>query len=102
GGFYHGDYWKFIAVLALFAGLAFLLGLFFRQRLGNFARLFNRRLSATNLFISENVQVLGSRRRVTQIVQALTNREVFRKKAARQAEWFDEHHMTILRLTLLI
>lgn len=102
GGFYHGDYWKFIAVLALFAGLAFLLGLFYRQRLGNFARLFNRRLSETNLFISENVQVLGSRRRVTQIVQALTNREVFRKEAARQAAWFDKHHLTILRLTLLI
>lgn len=102
GGFYHGDYWKFIAVLALFAGLACLLGLFFRQRLGNFARLFNRRLSETNLFISENVQVLGSRRRVTQIVQALTNRKAFRKKAARQAEWFDRHHLTILRLTLLI
>lgn len=102
GGFYHGDYWKFVAVLALFAGLAFLLGLFFRQRLGNFARLFNSRLSKTNLFISENVQVLGSRRRVTQIVQALTNREEFRRKAARQAVWFDNHHLTILRLTVLI
>ncbi|WP_198677537.1 YhgE/Pip domain-containing protein [Leucobacter luti] len=102
GGFYGGDYWKFVGVLAVFAGLSFLLGLFFRQRLGNFARLFNGRLAQTDLFVSENVQVLGSRRRVTQIVQALTNREAFRAKAAQQARWFEAHHLSIVRLALLI
>ncbi|MHA3684925.1 YhgE/Pip family protein [Leucobacter sp. HY1908] len=102
GGFYGLNYWKFVAVLALFAGLSFALGLFFRQRLGNFSRLFNTKLSDTDLFVSENVQVLGSRRRVTQIVQALTNRDAFRAKLARQSTWFDAHHLTILRLTLII
>lgn len=102
GGFYGGDYWKFIAALALFAALSFVLGLFFRQRLGNFSRLFNRRLSETNLFVSENVQVLGSRRRLTQLVQALTDREAFRKKVAGQAEWFAQRHLSILRIALCI
>lgn len=100
GGFYGGDYVKFIAVLALFAALSFVLGLFFRQRLGNFSRLFNRRLSDTDLFVSENVQVLGSRRRLTQLVQALTDREAFRRKVAKQAEWFAERHLSILRIAL--
>ena len=102
GGFYGGDYWKFVAVLALFAALSFVLGLFFRQRLGNFSRLFNRRLSDTNLFVSEDVQVLGSRRRLTQLVQALTDREAFRKKVAEQSKWFVERHLSILRITLCI
>lgn len=102
GGFYHGDYWLSFAVLVLYALLAFALGLYFRQRLGNFARLFNSKLSETGLFVSENVQVLGARRRVTQILQALTNREKFRKATARQALWFDKRHLTVLRLALLV
>ncbi|QYM75012.1 YhgE/Pip domain-containing protein [Leucobacter luti] len=101
GGFYGGDYWKFTAVLGLFAALSFVLGLFFRQRLGNFSRLFNRRLSDTNLFVSENVQVLGSRRRLTQLVQALTDRQAFRTKVAGQAQWFADHHLSIMRIALL-
>lgn len=102
GGFYNGDYWRSFLVLLLFAVLAFALGLFFRQRLGNFARLFNSKLSMTGLFLSENVQVLGSRRRVTQLVQALTNREKFREHTRRQAHWFEERHLTLLRLSLLV
>lgn len=102
GGFYHGDYWRSFLVLTFYAVLAFALGLFFRQRLGNFARLFNSKLSMTGLFSSENVQVLGSRRRVTQLVQALTNRQKFRERTVRQAHWFEERHLTLLRLSLLV
>lgn len=102
GGFYNGDYWRSFLVLLLFAVLAFALGLFFRQRLGNFARLFNSKLSMTGLFLSENVQVLGSRRRVTQLVQALTNRQKFREQTLRQAHWFEERHLTLLRVSLLV
>lgn len=101
GGFYHLDYWRYIAVLALFAALGFTLGLFFRQRLGNFSRLFNRELSDTHLFVSEDVQILGSRKRVTQLIQALTNRQEFLKRNERQAQWFHEHHVTVLRLTVI-
>lgn len=102
GGFYGLNYWKLVAVLALIAALSFTLGLFFRQRLGNFSRLFNTKLSDTDLFVSENVQVLGSRRRVTQIVQALTNRDAFRAQLARQSAWFNDHHLKFLRMTLII
>lgn len=102
GGFYRADYWVSFAVLVVYAALAFLLGLFFRQRLGNFARLFNHRLSETGLFVSENVQVLGSRRRITQLVQALTNRERFREATEKKARWLEERHLTLLRVALLI
>ena len=51
GGFYGLHYLRYMAVLVLFAALAFILGLFLRQRLGNFARLFNSKLADTGLFL---------------------------------------------------
>lgn len=102
GGFYDLYFVRSLAMLALFAVLAFFLGLFLRQRLGNFARLFNRNLADTGLFISEDVQILGSRRRLSQIVQALTDKQAFRLKTARRAAWLDKHHMTLLTFALLI
>ncbi|MFA5607907.1 MAG: YhgE/Pip domain-containing protein [Leucobacter sp.] len=102
GGFYDGYYWKYVGALLIFAVLAFILGIFFRQRLGNFARLFNEKLSDTGLFVSEDVQVLGSRRRLTQVVQALADRQTFRAKTAQRAAWFAEHHLTLRRTALLV
>lgn len=102
GGFYDGYYWRYVGALAIFAALSFLLGIFFRQRLGNFARLFNQKLSDTGLFVSEDVQVLGSRRRLTQLVQALADRQTFRAKSAQRAAWFAEHHLTLRRTALLV
>lgn len=102
GGFYDAYYLRAIGVLLLFAALSFILGIFLRQRLGNFARLFNRELSDTGLFVPEDVQILGSRRRLTQIVQALTDRDKFWEQTARRADWYDAHSKTFVRVTLLI
>jgi len=102
GGFYGDYYWENMGVMVIFAGLGFLIGVFFRQRLGNFSRLFNRRLEATDLFVIEQVQVLGSRRRLSQLVQVLTDRAKFREKTARRARWLDEHHLTVVRVIFLI
>lgn len=102
GGFYDGYYWRYVAVLLLFAVLAFVLGIYLRQRLGNFSRLFNVKLAETGLFVSEDVQIFGSRRRLSQIVQALSDRQRFREETARRAEWFAKHHLTVIRLALLI
>lgn len=102
GGFYGGAYVRSMAVLAVFGILAFILGLFLRQRLGNFARLFNRNVANSGLFVSEDVQILGSRRRLSDLVHALTNRDVYRQKMAARRVWFDAHHLTMLRATLII
>ncbi len=102
GGFYGFHYLRYMAVLALFAVLSFVLGVFLRQRLGNFARLFNRRLADTGLFLSEEVQTLGSRRRLTQLVRALTNRDKFRADNDRHRSWFDMNHKLLQRAALII
>lgn len=102
GGFYGGYYWRYVGMLLLFAALSFVLGIFLRQRLGNFARLFNRKLGETGLFVSEDVQVLGSRRRLTQLVQALTNHSKFRDQTARHAMWLNVNHKTLMRSALAV
>ncbi|PAY22930.1 hypothetical protein CEY15_11465 [Dietzia natronolimnaea] len=95
GGFYGLNYLRYMAVLALFAALSFAVGIFLRQRLGNFSRLFNSKVAETGLFLSEDVQILGSRRRLTQLVQALTDREKFRADNARRRRWLDLNHRTL-------
>ncbi|MGV9718932.1 YhgE/Pip family protein [Rhodococcus pyridinivorans] len=100
GGFYGLHYLRCMAVLVLFAALAFILGLFLRQRLGNFARLFNSKLADTGLFLSEDVQILGSRHRLTQLVQALTDRDKFREDNARKRRWLDTNHKAAQRAAL--
>ncbi|HJC61864.1 MAG TPA: YhgE/Pip domain-containing protein [Candidatus Dietzia intestinigallinarum] len=102
GGFYGLYYLRYMAVLTLFAALAFALGVFLRQRLGNFARLFNSKLADTGLFLSEDVQILGSRRRLTQLVRALTDRERFREDNARRRRWMDMNHKVMQRAALVI
>lgn len=102
GGFYDGYYWRSFAMLMLFAALSFFLGLYLRQRLGNFARLFNRNLASTGLFVTEDVRILGSRRRLTQLAQALSNRKQFIAETKRKQQWFTERHLTLIRLTILV
>ena len=97
GGFYGLYYLRYMAVLTLFAALAFAVGVLLRQRLGNFARLFNSKLADTGLFLSEDVQILGSRRRLTQLVRALTDRERFREENARRRRWMDMNHKVMQR-----
>lgn len=101
GGFYGLNYLRYMAVLALFAALAFALGIFLRQRLGNFARLFNKKLADTGLFLSEDVQILGSRHRLTQLVRALTDREKFRADNARRRRWMEMNRVFAKRVALV-
>lgn len=100
-GFYGDHWWRFMGVLAIFTGLAWILGLFLRGRLGGFALLFNRRLAETELMVSEDVQITG-RRRIPEIIRALTDGDGFRADVARRTQRFDERYATRLRLTLLV
>lgn len=101
GGFYHFHYLRYMSVLLLYAALAFFIGLFLRRRLGNFSRMFYSKLEDTGLFLSEEVQTRGSRRRLTQLVEALTNRDKFLEETAKKKHWLDLNHKTAQRATLI-
>ncbi|MFF5624882.1 YhgE/Pip family protein [Microbacterium sp. NPDC012755] len=100
-GFYGGHYWRFMGALAVFVALAFVLGLFLRRRLGNFALLFNTRLAESQLFVSEDVQITG-RRRTPEIIRALTDGDGYRAEVAQRARRFTDRYPTVLRLTLIV
>ena len=48
------------------------------------------------------MQILGSRRRLTQLVRALTDRERFREDNARRRRWMDMNHKVMQRAALVI
>ena len=100
-GFYDGAWWRAMGTLAIYVVLAFALGLFLRRRLGNFALLFNRRLSESQLLVSEDVQITG-RRHTPQIIRALTDGDGYRAQVAERARRFTERYSTRLRLTLIV
>lgn len=102
GGFYDGYYLRALAILAVFAVLSFFLGIFVRQRIGSLSRLFNRNLDETELYVAEDVQILGSRRRLHQMVQALTNREQFQAETLARRRRFERSHLSLRRLALLL
>ncbi len=101
-GFYGGHYWKFIGVLTLMMVLAFVLGLVLRRRLANFNLLFNRQIASTDLLIGEQVQVVGTGYRLSDIIHALQNREEYRADLAARAKPFTQHYPALLKGTLLI
>ncbi|WP_010539593.1 YhgE/Pip domain-containing protein [Dietzia alimentaria] len=96
-GFYGDHYWKNMGALAVFVVLSFLLGLVLRDRLGNFVLLFNRRLAATQLLVTEDVHVTGRRYRLPQIIHALTNGGEFRRDVTARAQRFTRHYPKLLR-----
>lgn len=100
-GFSGGDWWGFMGALAIYAALAFGLGLFLRRRLGNFSLLFNRRLAESRLLNSEDVQITG-RRRTPEIIRALTDGDGFRAEVAGRARRFAERYATRLRLVAIV
>lgn len=102
GGFYGTTYLRNVAVLVLYAVLAFAIGIFLRQRLGSFTRLLNRSVAETGLYVSEDVQVLGSRRRLRQVVQALLDRERFCEETDRRSKSFKRHYRLYIRTTTLV
>lgn len=101
-GFYDGYYWHSMGVLALYVALAFALGLILRPRLGNLILLFNRKIAGTQLFVSEDVQIASGRHRLSQLIDALVNRDEYRSTVEHQQERFTRRYPSLLRLTGLV
>lgn len=101
-GFYEGHYWYFMLALAVHVALSFILGLFLRQRLGNFALLFNRRIADTQLLVGEDVHITGRRYQLPQIIAALSNSAEFRNDVTRRARRFTQSYPLLLRTTLVV
>ncbi|WEG08182.1 YhgE/Pip family protein [Microbacterium horticulturae] len=100
-GFYDGHYWRFLGALAVFVVLAWVLGLVLRRRLAALNLMFNRQVAATDLLVADDVQVVGSRYRLTHVIRAMNDRDEFRDDLARRSRPFLQHYPTLLRMTAL-
>ncbi|WP_448855111.1 YhgE/Pip family protein [Corynebacterium camporealensis] len=79
GGFYDTHYWGNLGALLFMAAVAFLMGTFLRRGLSNVNMLVNDELAKGKLIINEQVHLVGSRYRVTDILQALQDREGYQE-----------------------
>lgn len=100
-GFQGADYWRALGVLAIFVALAFGLGLVLRPRMGNLILMFNRRIADTGLLVSEDVQIASGRHRLSQLIDALVNREEYRSGVLAREERFTRRYPTLVRGTAL-
>jgi putative membrane protein len=95
GGFYGTHYLQFMGVLALMSIVAFIAGVVLRKNLGHFSMLFNREMAKSEIFESENVQVVGDGYRIADIVRALEDREGFAEDIEKEAERYTRRiHIT--------
>lgn len=100
-GFYGDRYGHVMVVIAVFVVLSFTLGIFLRYRLGNFVLLFSRRLAAAQLFVTEDVHIIGRRHQLTQIIHALSNRAEYRQDVTLKARRFTRRYPIVLRATFI-
>lgn len=101
-GFYDGHWWILMGKLGVFVVLAWVLGLVLRRRLANLNLVFNREIAATDLLIGEDVQVVGSGYRLTDIIHTLAHRDEYRDELSRRFRPFTAHYTTLLRITFLV
>src|SRR5699024_8347315 len=95
GVFYGTHCLQFMSMLAFMAIVAFFLGVFLRKRLGHFNVVFNREMAKSELFESENVQVVGDGYRLADIVRALEDREEFARGIQQEADRYTRRiHIT--------
>ncbi|WP_342319634.1 YhgE/Pip domain-containing protein [Corynebacterium mayonis] len=95
-GFSGGSYMKCMGALAVMSLVALTLGWLFRRTSSHANHLFNRELERTNLISNENVEVMGSPYRISDIVAALADREEFNAGVTRRSHFLREHYHTLI------
>ncbi|WP_314688742.1 YhgE/Pip domain-containing protein [uncultured Bifidobacterium sp.] len=101
GGFYGLHWLEDIARLLVFAVLAFLLGLVVRPHLASVNRLFAREIREGDMIIGEPVQLPGGEYRLSQVIQALSDRTEYRQAIEERAAAFARRYPRLRRGALI-
>lgn len=102
GGFYQNTYWINLGVLGIFVTLAFILGLSLRRYLADLNLIFNKQIGATDLLISERVEVLGSQYRIRDALRALFAGEEYQGKLRHRSAMFRRKYKMLLRSAIAV
>lgn len=94
-GFAGDAYWRYLGMLLVFVALAFLLGLVLRPAVANLTRLFTQEVAQTELFTADSGAPVGAGYRTRHLLQAIANREGYRRRLAERARTFSRSYRRI-------
>ncbi|WP_298039866.1 YhgE/Pip domain-containing protein [uncultured Microbacterium sp.] len=94
-GFAGMAYWRYMGMLAVFAALAFFLGLVLRRHFANVTRLFTTQVRDTELFTSEDGAPTGRGYRVNHVLRALADRARYNERLEKRARPFARSYRSI-------
>ncbi|MDN6510662.1 MAG: YhgE/Pip domain-containing protein [Corynebacterium sp.] len=101
GGFYQDHYWKAMGALALMAVLAFVAGTLGRRSLSNVKRMVNRQHAASGLIVNDQVEIVGSSYRLTDVIHAMRDRDAFRDEIDHRWKAVRDNYTTLLRAAVI-
>lgn len=101
GGFYDGLWIRNVAFLALFAALAFLLGLVIRPYLSNLNRMFAREIAESDMIVGEEFHTPSRGPKLAQAIMALANHDEYRRVIEARAARFTENYPKYKRAALI-
>ncbi|WP_334143949.1 YhgE/Pip domain-containing protein [Corynebacterium nuruki] len=102
GGFYGDHWWRATGILVGMALVAVVAGALLSRRLSHVKALVNGQLKAGGLITNEEVQVVGSSYRLTDVIHALRDRDGYREEVDRQWRPVREHYPALLRTTIAV
>ncbi|MGO3361766.1 MAG: YhgE/Pip family protein [Corynebacterium sp.] len=102
GGFYGNHYWKAMGVLAGMALVALVAGTLLRRWMSNVNLLVNRQLDSGGLVVSEDVQVVGSSYRLTDMIHALRDRDAYREEIDQRWKPLRDNYPRLLKLAVIV
>ena len=98
GGMYGMDYLANLGVLALFLGLALLLGVWLRPLLLNLNLLFDHELSGTDVMICEKDDMPRERFSMRATIRALLDTRAFRRDILERGARFERHYPRLIKI----
>ncbi|MDK8476558.1 MULTISPECIES: YhgE/Pip domain-containing protein [unclassified Corynebacterium] len=102
GGFYGTHYIRDIAALTGMAVVAYLVGTLLRRGLSNVTMLVNDELAKGGLVINEQVHLIGSRYRFTDLLYASADREGYQKSLDTKWMTARKNYSQLMKLTIAI
>lgn len=101
-GFYGTQYLQMLGMLVLFFALFMALGLLVRPFLANVNRMVARQVREGGIFNGENVTIPGRRYRMSQLVRALADKEVYRDELLQRIQRFNRWYPKLIRGSIVL
>jgi putative membrane protein len=102
GGMYHSHYWGNMLAVFWYLPLALLIGIVGRKVLMNLNAMFDRRLAATDLLITEQSHAQGDSIGMSSVLRAFASTKEYRRSIAQRAHRFLAWYPTLVRAGLVM